>query len=268
MNKKELLKRAKFYGKNALLWRRKFIGILPQIYKTEAYKDDGCSSIFEFAKKVGGLSERQVRETLNLEKKLKDMPVLYNLFVSGEVSSNKLGRVVSIATPENQEEVAETVKNMSQRGVETLVKDANGLNKAKSRPQLTHVRKLELSEEVQKRLEELKGKGLDINKILMDLLDKRDRNIQEEKNEIAKETKPTKSRYRNKRTQNIIYLEHGDRCSHPNCSRKAEVVHHTRRFALSKEHNPHFLAPLCREHHEIAHSIDLKVQIRRKEARG
>lgn len=77
MTKKELLKLAKKYGSNALLWRRKFIGLLPEIHKTKAYLDDNCSSIFEFAKKVGGLSERQIRETLNLGEKLKNLPALF-----------------------------------------------------------------------------------------------------------------------------------------------------------------------------------------------
>ncbi|MEK7523726.1 MAG: hypothetical protein AAB588_01720 [Patescibacteria group bacterium] len=47
-------------------------------------------------------------------------------------------------------------------------------------------------------------------------------------------------------------------CSIPNCSKKAEAIHHTQRFALSHSHDPRFLAPLCKSHHIIAHSIDLK----------
>lgn len=182
-----------------------------------------------------------------------------DLFTSGEVNSNKIARVTSIATLENQEELAGIVKTMSQRAVETLIKDS----KTESRPQLTHVRKLELSEEVQKRLEGLKEKGLDINGILIELLDKREEEIQIEKNEIAKET-PTGFRYIKVRTRKVIKEDQGTKCAKYGCNKDAVHLHHTNRFAMSGDHNPNFLAPLCKEHHEIAHSIDLKVQLVRK----
>ncbi|MEK7547614.1 MAG: hypothetical protein AAB540_01840, partial [Patescibacteria group bacterium] len=52
--------------------------------------------------------------------------------------------------------------------------------------------------------------------------------------------------------------EHGKKCSIPNCQKPAKILHHTQRLSLSRTHNPRFLAPLCEDHHEIAHSIDIK----------
>ncbi|MBI5754420.1 hypothetical protein HZA40_04730, partial [Candidatus Peregrinibacteria bacterium] len=51
----------KTYGTRALEWRRKFIGLLPEVNKRKLYQKKGFGSIFEFAKKLAGLSEEQVR---------------------------------------------------------------------------------------------------------------------------------------------------------------------------------------------------------------
>jgi hypothetical protein len=56
----------------------------------------------------------------------------------------------------------------------------------------------------------------------------------------------------------IIREEHGTKCSAPNCHKPAKILHHTARFAITQNHNPQFLAPLCEAHHEIAHKIDLR----------
>ena len=75
MNDKELLETACLYGRNALLWRQKFIGLLPEIYKRKLYEKKNCSSIFEFAAKFCGLSNDQVRLTLNLEEIYRDAKI-------------------------------------------------------------------------------------------------------------------------------------------------------------------------------------------------
>ena len=279
----QLFHMAKRYGKNALLWRRKFIGLLPEIYKRRLYEKKNYESIFVFAKKLAGLSEKQVRMVLNLEKRFEETPKLKTLLVNGEVSVNKLARVVSIATPENQEELSEKVKILSQSAVETLVRDEklvrkeiskskiqNGLHKpkigVKSLRAQTLNKQLNLSEEVTEKLAELQEKGIDVNKMLLKMLEKRDQEIQEEKEEIARESKPAKSRYISKKVKNIIQKEHGTKCSIRACCKKAEVLHHSQPFALSKTHDPRFLAPLCKEHHTIAHSINLKMQKKRQKA--
>ena len=123
MNDKELLEKAIYFGKNALDWKRKFTGLLPEIHKRKLFEKKNCSSIFEFAAKFGGLSNDQVRLALNLEERFTEMPRLHEALVNGEVSINKLARVVSIATPENEAELSEIVKNMSKSAVETFVRD-------------------------------------------------------------------------------------------------------------------------------------------------
>jgi len=264
----------KKYGKNALEWRRKFIGMLPEAYRRRIHEKKNYGSIFEYAAKICGLSGRQVREVLNLEKRFKETPQLHELLVSGEVSSNKLSRVAPIATKENEEELAQKVKILSKNAIETMTRDfkngnfgsGNGLSKPKNGVELTPGRKLkqkfnhqfQLSEKVQEKLQELHQKGHDVNEILLELMKKRESEIQEEKEQIAQNSPAKSSRHIPVKIKKVLRKEFGCKCAVPGCNKPSVVLHHTGRFALTKQHNPHFIAPLCKAHHEIAHSIDLK----------
>ncbi|MFA4815022.1 MAG: hypothetical protein WC924_01565 [Candidatus Gracilibacteria bacterium] len=267
MTDQELYEKALMYGRNALLWRQKFMGLLPEVEKRRLYEKKGFGSVFEFAFKLAGLSEEQVRRVLNLEKRFVGLPALKELLVEGEVSVNKLARVASIATPENEQELAEAVKILPNRAIETLVRDENRI-KTKSVPRghFVHVHNLELNEEVLEKLHELKEKGLDLNELLLDLLKKREEKIAEEKEAISEELEPAKSRYIPARVMKIVRKEYGTKCSIQTCKKPAEQVHHTQIYELSRRHDPHYLAPLCKEHHVIAHAINVKVQEKRKEA--
>lgn len=64
-----------------------------------------------------------MRLTLNLEKRFEDKPILKNLLVNGEVSINKLARIVSIATPDNEKELAEKIKLLPKSALATFVRD-------------------------------------------------------------------------------------------------------------------------------------------------
>jgi len=111
------------YGENSLYYRRKFIGFLPEVYKRKLYEKKKFRSIFEFAARLCGVSEEQVRRVLNLEKKFEDKPVLKAMLENGEVSANKLAKIASIATPENQQILASQVKLLPCRALETLARD-------------------------------------------------------------------------------------------------------------------------------------------------
>ena len=107
-----------------------------------------------------------------------------------------------------------------------------------------------------------------MNELLKNFLQERKEKIEKEKSFVAEaqrlEQKQRESvglmsvRYVPVKVKNIIREEHGTKCSHPNCSKPAKILHHTQRFALTHSHDPHFIAPLCEEHHEIAHKIDIK----------
>ena len=127
MTDEKLYELAKMYGRNALVWRQKFMGLLPEVEKRKLYERKGFGSIFEFAYKLAGLSEQQVRTALNLERRFAELPALRSLLVEGKVSINKLVRVASIATVENEGELAEAVQLLPKKALETWVRD--GLDK-------------------------------------------------------------------------------------------------------------------------------------------
>ena len=93
------------------------------MFKRRLYEKKGFGSIYEFAARLAGMSREQVQRVLQLERKFEDKPVLKEMLVNGEESIYKLARVASIATPENQEELASKVSTLSQKAVETFVKD-------------------------------------------------------------------------------------------------------------------------------------------------
>lgn len=283
----QLFQLCRNYGEAALKYRRKFLGLLPEVHRRELYKKKGFSSIFEFAAKLAGVSEEQVRLVLNLEKRFEDKPVLKAVLVNGEVSVNKLARVASIATVENQEFLAMQTKLLPQAAIETLIRDEKGLrahlnlqqNEQQASGEFPKKRiignspldvsdsskdTLMLDDEVKKKLLELQQKGIDINQLILEFLQKRELEIAQKKEKLAVSAKPTNSRYINKETRELLKEEFGTKCSIVWCHKDADEIHHTQRFAMTKNHNPKFLAPLCEEHHAIAHSIDIKIQAKKR----
>ncbi|MEK7672387.1 MAG: hypothetical protein AAB373_00740 [Patescibacteria group bacterium] len=269
-----LFRLCRMYGGRALAWRAKFIGLLPEVFKRKLYDKKGFDSIFEFAKKLAGLSEEQVRLTLNLEKKFEKLPELRNLLVSGEVSVNKLARVAAVAKPENEQFWAENLKNLSKNAVETLVRDEkfrqaendvvaghDGLfetkNEAKSLPGQT----LDLSGEVEGKLLELQQKGIDVNQLLLEFLQKREMEIAQKKEEVSqqileKEQKKEPTRHVPVAAKKILYEEFGTKCAVKNCKKPSANIHHTVAFSINRSHDPCYLVPLCREHHELEHAVN------------
>ncbi len=332
LSDKELFKLCREFGSNALRWRRKFAGLLPEVFKRRLYEKKGFSSIFEFAAKLAGMSQEQVRRVLNIEKKLEDKPALRELLINGDVSVNKLARVVSIATIENQNDLAGLSKNLSQNALETFVKDEkqalensgknsenllqqtiefenrNGLLepenahesvRAHTNPQsiLPYVKILEqLSPQIKEKLLILLEKGIDLNELIAQMLQNREAEIAAAKHAIVAEMEVKEaeqkanankkkneqknvdnqpksaakkpSRYIPVKIKKIIKLEQGDKCSFPGCKNLEENMHHTQRFALTQNHNPFFLAQSCKSHHEIAHTVDVKYQEKRRRTDG
>lgn len=262
MNNTEFFKLHKKIGAQSLDSRRKFIGMLPEAYRRKLhYRKPFDGSIYHYAAKLCGLSKEQVDRVLNLEERFQKVPKLHQLLVSGEVSHNKLARVASIATEDNEAELAEKVQALSKTAVEVMVKDfkiENGLNKPQNSPKFVPGHKL------QARLDALAAKGHDVDQLLLELLDQREEEIEQEKQSM--EIPRIESRYVPVKVRRLIEKEYGQICSAPNCFRKAEELHHTRRFALSKRHDPRFLAPMCSAHHELAHAIDERVHGKKQEA--
>lgn len=262
----DLYRLCKNYGKHALRWRQKFIGLLPEVNRRKLYEKRGFYSIFEFAKKMAGLSEEQVRRVLNLEEKFKSLPNLQSLLVNGEVSANKLVRVASIANIENELFLAEQVKNLSQGAVETLVRDERlamntsknlgGLGDKSVRAHTFEKRnELILSAEVRAKLLDLQQKGFDVNQLFLEFLQKREQDIAEKKDQISVKTG---SRYIPQSVRKILKEEYGTKCAIKHCQKPAAQTHHILPFAMNRTHDPKLLVPLCKEHHELQHAVNFQ----------
>jgi len=273
------------YGSQAKLWRQKFLGLLPEVDKRKLYLQAGCFSVFEFAAKVGGVSREQVLLTLRLDKRFDTVTELKQALTSGEVSVHKLARVASIATPDNQGFWLQKSKILSQGALEVLVKDSKSMRTHASNSnkieKVEQFNELGLSPDIRERLINLRNRGLDLNQLLETFLNQREEKIQQEKLKISEElntssikkhtgialqkhhklskiSKSQPSRYIPTKVKQLLKQDYGDKCAQETCTNKAANIHHTRRFGLDPSHNPFFLAPLCRQHHEIAHSLDIK----------
>jgi hypothetical protein len=298
LSDKDLYLICKKWGAAALEARRKFAGLLPEVYAREVVerekgrswlKKRGFSCIYEFAAKLAGMSRDQVDLVLRLEKRFEDKSVLRDALVRGEVSANKLARIVSIASVENQQEILEKVEALSSRALEVYVKDfrnQNGLGEAKIDDAGMHVHTvvlnkcdtnaqntkhvlnldsdLELDEDVKNELIEMKRKGIDVNQILREFLRERKEKLTREKSQsVEKQMREREeraiigmpaNRYVPVEVRKIVIKEFGRKCSAPGCEKPAKNLHHEKIFAIDQCHDPRFLKPLCRGHHELVHA--------------
>ena len=286
LSDKELYMICKKWGAAALEARRKFAGFLPEVNRRENIerekggswlKKKGFSCVYEFAAKLAGMSQKQVDLVLRLEKRFEDKPVLHDALVSGEVSANKLARVISIATTENQQDILGKVEALSNRALEVFVKDfknQNGLEEPKKEQNSLHVQTLEpdfapdleldLDEDVKKELIEMKNKGIDVNKILREFLHERKKKLEKEKLEAARKQIQERddraiigmpaNRYIPVEVRRVVTLEFGHKCCVTGCEKPAENLHHEKGFAIDQCHDPRYLKPMCKGHHELAHA--------------
>ncbi len=267
-----LLSAAQKYGEEARAWRNKFLGLLPEINRRKLYEQKGFPSIFYFAKVLGGVSEEQVEKVLRLERRFQEMPALHQLLITGEVSISKMDRIASVAEPSNEEFLASQAQILSKNSLDTLVKDIkhaevkSSPGRTSALPSITETMQVAvpLQEEVAQELLELREKGIDIDAFIKDALEERKESIEREKEAIATACQETSSRYIPQAVRNMLTKEYGTKCSIDTCTKPSAEIHHTQRFSLARKHNPNYMAPLCKEHHQIAHSIDLKVQEKKR----
>ena len=350
LSDRQLFVVCKKWGASVLAARRKFGGLLPEVFRREMVarvkggswvKKRGFTCVYEFAAKLAGMSRPQVDDVLRTERRLADKPILREALLRGEVSVNKLARVVSIATVDNQREILGKVEALSNRALEVFVKDykiANGTEKVdgygtlqsglfadglhmpqnerisdgslkpqngqmslhvqnenagigltgaiiktgsdqgdQAQPRMGSVRDAQvqigrisrklpvnLDEDIAQELLEMESKNIDVNGLLREFLRERKEKYEREKAEVAEQQMrgrddraiigyPAK-RHVPVRVLRVIRAEFGDRCSAPGCVRAAENLHHEKGFVNEQCHDPRYLKPLCRGHHELVHA--------------
>ncbi len=269
LSDQKLIELCKFYGSNAKDWLRKFAGLLPEVYKRRLYKKQRCVSIHEFAKKFAWMNERTDDKVLHLRTKLEGKPELLRLFESGKQGWSKLQRIASIATPENDKDLAEKVKTLPvqileiysrEQQIGTLSPGGQVYNKIKIsqpykkitfsiHPKVSFALRL-----YKQKLEKIKKEPLCWNQVFYELLKLKKETITlkvcpkcaEEKAKHATSHEPPES------VKRILKKKYGNKCAFPNCNKPFENFHHTKRYALHQTHENIVL--LCQDHHDLVHA--------------
>ena len=119
----QLYQKCREYGLNSKKWLRKFAGLLPEVKKRRLYKRRSCASIYQFAAKLAGMSERKVDKILNIYKKIEDKPHLKKLLISGQVGWSKLELVAFIANSKTESKWAKKVTEMPTQALQVFVQE-------------------------------------------------------------------------------------------------------------------------------------------------
>ncbi len=234
----------------------KLLSLLPKINELKIYEKEGYANIYDYAAKIAGLSSGVVEKALKLEGKLQDMPHLQKAIETHGI--NKVGIVAGLATKENEKELAEKVIHMSKPALQEYSKEARG--------KVTTGWQVELDQEMMfifLKLKKKLGKNLSNKECLRKILDEMQErsgsqgrsqtagkkpNPQRQAQEVAKIPGEKITRYISVHQKRKL----SEQCSHQNCHRPAEVIHHPDRFSQNRNHKN--LKPLCKQHHEFAHN--------------
>lgn len=252
----ELHEEFSFYGKNAREWMRKCEFLLPKIEKYRIWRKKGFSSIYVYAYKLAGMSQRKVDECLRIMRKIEDKPILKK--IAEEKGLGAIRPIATIATEEDQDFWAEKAREMSKHTLETYVREYKKeieLTYSGDEPKLLPGEKLEkktimmqVDPEVAEKLEKLSA-NTSWNELMKEYLQLREEKLEKEK----PEPKEKASRPIPAKIEHYVHSTTNGTCCFPGCCKKAEVLHHIDRFALSRSHDPTKIVPLCKAHHDIVH---------------
>jgi hypothetical protein len=257
MTDKELFELCNEYGKNARIWQRKFVALLPEVCKRRLYKKHGCYSIHEFAAKLGGVSHKTVDEVLRLHKRIEHVPKLQKQIETQGWA--KVRTVSSLVGKIKEENLVEMVKNLPKKSLEKGVQELKvemakkSQNSALPGERFRTRMSFNLDPEtefrlrkLQQKLEKEKKQTVSFNEVIKTMLDAiEEKTLEPRKNKIKTKTISAYQRYK------LDQKYHG-KCGFPQCNEPAINIHHPERYSLKKTHNK--LVPLCKCHHDLAHA--------------
>ncbi len=240
MNKKDQNIHEKFveYGCNAKEWMRKCVLLLPEIERRRIWKKKGFGSIYEYAAKLAGMSRWQVEDALRILKKIEDKPFL-------QQGINSVRPVVTIVTKENEKFWADKAREMSKNTLETYVREIR--TSTESDNEVIEIL-MNLKPELVDKLKKLKGHG-GWNELMEEFVEMREKQFEQEKPEKVQ----TNSRHIPTKIKKHVIKRSRRTCEYPGCCKPYEILHHTRRFALYKEHDPDKIFALCKGHERLFH---------------
>ena len=233
--------------------KNELLAMIPEIEKERVWEKEGYKSVVDYAQRIAGLGTEIVKRRLNMEKRLEDKPELKAAIKTAGM--HKVSRVISIATAENQAELAELVKTASKKTVEKYVQEQK----------CDYVEKLtvELDGEMQYLFLKLKKKygdklsNREVLKMALQELVPEEEFVPGHKSE-----KEEAGRYVEKSAVDAAIYEtkgKGKMCNSP-----YEVIHHKERW--SEAHNHKEIVALCEIHHQLCHNgyVDEEKWVTRK----
>lgn len=229
----------------------KLLQILPEIFKTEIYKKY-TKTIEGYAWRFAQIPYSVTQKTLKLEKHLENKPFL-KAAVS-QVGIHKVALLASVATIENEEALADKVKNMSKPALQELSKELRNNTSAQCRAVPTTI-KIELDEEMTFLFLKLKKKyGGNNQEVMKKILTEATKQPIQKPSPGMRITKApaAATRYVSKQIREEALTKSHHRCSYTNCNNPPTVFHHPDRFAKVKNHKN--IKPLCSAHHEFMHN--------------
>jgi hypothetical protein len=262
MTDKKLFELCKKYGENARTWQRKFVALLPEVFKRRLYKKHGCYSIHEFAAKLGGVSHKTVDEVLRLHERTKNVPQLQNQIEKHGWA--KVRTVTSLIGTVKEKDLVEMIENLPKKSLEKGVQELKvqkGLavaseNIALPGEKLDTMIKMSFNldpetkfrlRKLQQKLEKERKQTVSFNEVIKTMLD-----AVEEKPKKKPKTRKTKSRTVSAAQQYELDQTYHGKCGFPGCNEPSINNHHPERYALKKNHEK--LVPLCKCHHDLAHA--------------
>lgn len=245
MTDKELWTLGLTYGANARNWKKKFVALLPEIARRGLYKAHGFASIFEYAAKVGGVGRKTVEYVFQVQKHIEDKPALKE--VLQKVGVHKMRTIATMATKENQKDLAEKVQTMSKPALELYAREQKAPKIEIPPGGKMKILSFHVDEAVELELRKLKEKGETFNDVMKKLIALVPKQIEPKPRKV----KLSKSRPAPAQKKREALSRTNGKCSIPGCNKPAEEIHHEKPWAIFKSHKN--LEPLCKPHHELAH---------------
>ena len=250
MTNREIHHRFRDLGREHRAIINQLISMLPEINKREIFKEHGCSSIYEYAGKFGGLSHSVVQKALWVEEKLNYAPKLKEAIKTEGI--HKVALFATLATKENDAALADKVRNMNKPALQELSKELRGNTEKKVF--------IDLDPEMQFLLNKIKRElGVEDDKEVLKIILRKfrnpipgDENKNPRKRTMNKPQAGAETRYIPVHQKHEAINKTNGKCAYPNCSKPYEHLHHTIPFAYSRNHKS--LTPLCKTHHEYAHN--------------
>ncbi len=109
------------YGKNAKEWMNKCVLLLPQIEKNQIWAKKGFSNIYDYARKIAGMSRNKVNESLRILGKAEHLPAIMEVIERKGIFAVK--PIVNIATKETEQFWAKRASEMRKSTLETFIRD-------------------------------------------------------------------------------------------------------------------------------------------------